>query len=477
MAAVLLATTHAALAACPSCGSSPCTISGTSTIASGDTCNYAGKDVILTGTLNGDNNAACYTVVADNLTVRGTLRARGSCINVTVSGNFKTESVSNSAATVDVRNADSTGDGVYVTCGTATINGKAINANADGDQTPFYYPSGDIDIICSGAITGTGGPITADATGGDDGGIITVVSTGSTIDLSSQLTVNGGGTFSFGGSIYVDGSGNVTVGGATNSLEAQSAQGGSAGSVEIVSGGTATINGAINVNGNGDDTDGGTISVTAAAVSTGTSWNARGDRGGDGGSIDVNADSGAGTVTTTSGSASWNVAGASATGDGGWGGGITVAALGDISLSGDMDAAGNGESASGGTIDISTTNGDLVVETVSRLEADSAGTDATDGLVYLTGCDMTIKGDVDTRNTSLDSGSNAFDYAGTFTQNTGSTMLADNDGANDVLCRCIDTSPADGVCDTPATCVSAPTFNGTVTPAASIIPVPRASCS
>src|SRR5262245_29152633 len=85
----------AAQATCPSCGTSPCTITGTTTVASGETCNYSGKDVILTGTLNGDNNAACYTVIADNLTVRGTLRARGSCINVNVSGNFKTEVVSN----------------------------------------------------------------------------------------------------------------------------------------------------------------------------------------------------------------------------------------------------------------------------------------------------------------------------------------------------------------------------------------------
>jgi hypothetical protein len=469
---LLLTALGRANAACPSCGASPCTISGTSTIGSGDTCDYTGKDVILTGTLNGDNNAACYTVIANNLTVRGTLRARGSCVNVNVSGDFKMEVVSNSAATVDVRDADSTGDGVFVTCGSATINGKEINADADGDQTPAYFPSGDIEITCSGNITGTGGPIHASATGGDDGGSITITSTGGTINLSGAMDVSGGGDFSFGGDIVVDGNGNVTVGASNHSLQAQSAQGGFAGSVEIDSGGTATVNGAINVNGNGEDTDGGSITVDAAAVSTGTSWNARGDSGGDGGSIDVSALSGAGTVTTTSGSNQWNVSGASFPDDGGWGGTISVFALSTITLNGDMDAGGHGDSASGGDIDIET-DGNITQESTSNISADSTGTDASDGTTTLVGCSMTVKGVVDTRN--LTDGTNAFDYAGTFTQNSGSNILAS--ASNDFFCRCVDTSPADGVCDTPATCASPPTLNGTVNPAATLIPVIRATCS
>src|SRR6185369_10457636 len=196
----------------------------------------------------------------------------------------------------------------------------------------------------SGAISGTGGPITANATGGDDGGTITITSTGSTINVSNQLTVNGGGSNSFGGAIWIDGHGAVTLGSATNSIEAHSAQGGQAGSVDVVSGDAVTINGAINVDGNGEDTDGGTITVADASVTTGTSWNARGDNGGEGGTIDVSADTGG--VTTSSGSASWNVTGASFPDDGGSGGTITVSAVGTVSLSGDMDAGGNGDSAS-----------------------------------------------------------------------------------------------------------------------------------
>src|SRR5262245_8316171 len=92
--ALVLGAGRPAAATCPTCSSSPCTISGTTTMASGDNCNYSGKDVILTGTLNGDNNASCYTIQADNFTVRGTLRARGSCVNVITSQNFKMEIVS-----------------------------------------------------------------------------------------------------------------------------------------------------------------------------------------------------------------------------------------------------------------------------------------------------------------------------------------------------------------------------------------------
>lgn len=470
---IVLTMASAASATCPTCSSSPCTISGNHTLAGTDVCNYTGKDVILTGTMNGDNNTGCYEIIADNFTVRGTLRARGSCVEVTVSGNFTTEVVSNSAATVDVRNADSAGDGFFLTCATAVINGKDINADADGDQSPAYFPAGDISFDCTGNITGTGGPIHANASGGDDGGAITIVTSGGLVDLSSALHVNGGGDFSFGGAIYVEASGNVTVGGANKSLEAQSAQGGFAGSIEIYSGGTATINGNMNVNGNGSDSDGGSILVDANSMTTGTTWNARGDHGGDGGTIEVTANTG--TVTTTSGTAAWNVQGASAVDDGGSGGAITVDALDDITLNGDMDAGGSGDSASGGAIAIST-EGDITVTSTSRIEADSTGTDATDGSVDFSGCTVTIDGDVDTRNTSLDSGANSIDYGGALTQGASSDLLADDDGGNACFCRCVDTTPADGVCDTPATCVNPPTLNGTVTPAMTCIPVVRPAC-
>lgn len=477
--ALVVAAVQSADAACPACGASPCTITGTHTIGSAETCNYAGKTVILSGTFNGDNNAACYTVIADNLNVRGTLRARGSCINVDVSGGeFKMEVVSNSASLVDVRNADSAGDGVTIDCATAVLNGNGINADADGDQSPAYFPAGDITITCSGNISGNGGILHADANGGDDGGIIEVTSTEGSINLGVGFHANGGGDFSFGGTITVDGLGDVTVGGATvRSLEAQPAQGGFSGEVSILSGEDITVNGSMNVSGSGEDSDGGFITVDGDSLNTGTTWNARGDNGGDGGEIDVFALDGTGTVTTTAGAASWNVQGASFPDDGGWGGFIFVSALGDVSLVGDMDAAGSGDDAFGGDIDIGT-DADITMASTSRIEADSTGTDADDGTIELTGCNMTIDGDVDTRNTNLNgpTGTNTVDYAGTFTQNSASDILADDGGGNDFSCACPDTSPQNGICDS-ATCVNSPTFGGTVTPSATVTAVFKAACS
>lgn len=470
----------AAFAQCPTCSSNPCTITGTHTIASGATCNYAGYDVTLTGTLQGDNNAACYTVIADSLTVRGTLRARSACVNVDVEGLFKTEVVSNSAATVDVRNANSSDDGVYVTCGSAIINGKDINADADGSQTPVppnpnpYWFAGTIDIECTGNISGTGGPIHAQGSGGDDAGTISLVSTGGSANFESDIHANGGGNFSFGGSIIIAADTTVTLGTGSKNIQAQGSQDGAGGSIEIVGGSTVTINGTLNVNGNGTDADAGSISVSGSSVTTGTTWNAKGDLGGDGGAIAVEATSG--TVTTTAGSASWNATGSGFSDDGGWGGEIEVSATGNVTLNGDMDAAGNGESAFGGVIVIST-DGNITQEATSRIEADSTGTDASNGFIEMSACNMTMKGDVDTRNMSLDDvGQNDFDYGGTFTQNNGSVIQADDSPGNNFYCRCVDTSPADGTCDTPNACVSPPTLNGTVNPAASIFYIARAAC-
>jgi hypothetical protein len=211
--------------------------------------------------------------------------------------------------------------------------------------------------------------------------------------------------------------------------------------------------------------------VSGAQVTTGSTWNSRGDQEGDGGFIDVSALSNPGTVTTTSASHSWNTIGGAG---GGFGGDVDVFTIGDISLTGDMDAGGNGEFASGGFITIDT-DGDITVNSGSRIEADASGTDASDGTISLTACNMTVSGDIDTRN--LDSGENDFDYAGMFTQNSGSVLLADDDGGNNFFCRCVDTSPADGVCDTPASCVNPPTLNGTVTPSATFFPLIRASCT
>jgi hypothetical protein len=485
--ALLLATTlgaapRAATAACSTaiCGTSPCTITGTTTLDSGCELDFGSKDVILTGTLQGDNNVDCYTIKAHDLTVRGTLRARGSCIVVELTGTFKTEIVSGSAARVDTRDVDSGGDGTFITAAAIVLNGRDINA----DSASGYY-GGEIYLNTpSGSISGSGGnqSLHANGSGGADGGSITVIADASSINLPGPIEVNGGGASGYGGAIYIEAATSVTMGGV---LEAHGGVDGDGGAIDVYAhGGTATFNGNLAVYGNGDTTSGGTIYVEADAVTTGTTWNARGDESGSGGSITVYAfpATGSGTITTTNGAASFDTVGGSG---GGSGGDIDIEASGSITLAGDMDAGGQGEFASAGRITLYAGSGSghtLTIQNTSRIEADSAGTDASDGYIDAWACNISIAGVLDTRNTNLSGagGFNDLTYAGTLTTASGSSVLADDVvdlGSNTIYCRCVDTSPADGICDTPATCASPPTIGGTMTPAADIVPMVMSACS
>jgi hypothetical protein len=403
--------------------------------------------------------------------VRGTLRARSSCINVEVTGNFRTAIVSNSPALVDVRNANSAGDGFFLACGTAALDGRDINADADGDQSPPYLPAGDILVACSGSISGTGGPFHAKATGGDDGGFIELTSTGGSVDLASAFDVNGGGIGSFGGQIIVTAAVDLAVGTTGRSLDAQGSQGGPGGSVDLFAGGTASINGSINVDGNGDGSDAGSIAVSASQVMTGSTWNARGAQAGWGGSISIEAfgANGSGTIVTTSGTNSFNTIG----GDGGGlGGEITLDAAGSITLAGDMDTTGQGDFSSPGGITILGGFGPgntITIQGSSRLKAIGVGPDAINGVIDISACNIVLEGVLDTRVPGLveGGGTNFLTYYGQLMSSVGSALFADDPidlGRNSITCRCVDTSPADGTCDTPASCVSPPILNGTVTP-------------
>ena len=83
---------------------------------------------------------------------------------------------------------------------------------------------------------------------------------------------------------------------------------------------------------------------------------------------------------------------------------------------------------------------------------------------------------IDTRDADV-FGNNTFASAGRFTQNSGSTISADDAFGNTVACRCVDVSPANGVCDS-ATCATNPVLNGSAIPAAvHVIPVSMPACS
>jgi hypothetical protein len=103
-------------------------------------------------------------------------------------------------------------------------------------------------------------------------------------------------------------------------------------------------------------------------------------------------------------------------------------------------------------------------------------TDAGDGFIDVSACNIDISGDLDTRNTNLDSGENDFTYSGTFISRSGSSLLAADDAGNFVYCRCVDVVDPLGRCDAPATCASAPTLGGNVNPTADVVPISLPSC-
>ena len=126
-------------------------------------------------------------------------------IVVDITGIFKTEIVSNSAARVDVRDADDSGDGVTITAASVVLNGRDINA--DGATG---FDAGFISIeATSGSVTGSGSNLSLHATGsgGGAGGSIDVSSDTSSIDLPCDFNANAGGaggTVVSGGSIALD---------------------------------------------------------------------------------------------------------------------------------------------------------------------------------------------------------------------------------------------------------------------------------
>ncbi len=470
----LLVGSEAAWGACSTaiCGASPCTITGTNVLDDACILDFGTKDVIVgTGASLETADGNSFTVLAHDLTVRGKLRARAGFITVEVTGAFKTEVVSNSLGTVDVSESGS----VDITAdGACTLNGK--NIDADGESG---FSSGDISISCA-SVTGSSA-IHCDGSGAGDGGSITIAANTGAVDLTGNLSANGGGpvdSFAWGGPIEIEAATTLTLGtsGTSKSVQAKAAGGGFAGSITLTSGGAAAIHHALNVNGGGDTSDGGEISVDASSVTATGAWSARGDDTGSGGTVSVIALTSPGTITTAS-TNSIDVPGASG---GGWGGSIDLTGIGAVTLSGDMDAGGNGESAFGGSITIEAgSNHTLTVNSTSRIEADSTGTDASDGSITMTACNISQSGALDTRNGNLDSGTNTFTYQGTMTCSAGSSTLADdpaNSGENRAYCRCVDTSPADGTCDTPLTCVSNPTCSGTVTPSLSVSPVALPAC-
>lgn len=482
---------NAAHAACPSIpcnstGGNSCTIpSGTYTIPSTDpypcTFSYPGKTVTLASgaVIKGDDIAEkCYTVTSTDLIVNGTLRAHNGCIIVNITGAYSM----GSTGVVDVTNANAT-TGPDSTAEFQLTAGGSVSLSNTIDATGASGKAGG-DISITGTTVSGSAAIHADGGsggGGGPGGSITVTTTATSgmdlnIFLNGNISADGTGSPSgnYGGYITLEALGGATYGNASGTLKTMEAKGSGGyggGEIDIIAhGGAAKVYGNLNANGNGSAWSptswGGYINVSGTSISTSSTWSVDGGTGGDGGSITALA---SGAIETTAGAMTAN--GGTSTYIGGYGGSIDVeSSSSQITLSGNMTANGAGYNASGGDIvvDAHTT---LTIQSSSTINSEVTGTNATfDGTIELSGCNVTLSGTVDTRNTSHSAGTNTLSYGGTFTANTGSSLLADPHviiggnswGLNNIRCSCA------GAC---TTCIHSPTLNGTVTPyPANIVP-------
>lgn len=461
IALIVLASSGASIAACSPTicvGGNPCTISGVKTIDNGCSLDWGpSQDVVVTGTLTTAATGHSYSLSARNLTVSGTLQARGGKLVVRTTQDFAVQVVSNSAAKIDVER-----DGFFdvQAGGAALLHGKEIS----GDGTTTTY-TGFIDVAAN-SIDVTS-PIHANSMSGNSGGVVILTATAGVV-VDAAITVNGGGSLASGGFVSVEAGGDIWM---KKSVTANGDDGGFGGDVFFIAETDARIDGDISVRGVGSQGTAGSIELIAESTTITGTWKTIGTGGG-GGDIDI-LSFGDTVLTTTS---SLSSAG-SAAGDGG---DIRIQG-GDIAAAGIITTNTAGLDSSSGSITLAADH-DLTIS--GSIEGKSSNGGLFDSEVELSACNLSITstGSVKTRNTMVGGGLSTILYAGSFSTAPGSSVMTDDlgdDGGNFVSCRCVDSSPADGVCDTnPATCASAPMTSGmSITPAITVIPIALPACS
>lgn len=450
-----------ALAACNPAicvGGNPCTISGLKVIDNGCSLDWGpNQDVVVTGTITTVAVGHSYALTARNLTVSGTLQARGGSLVVRTLQDFTVQVVGTSAAKIDVER-----DGFLdvVAGGAARLHGKDIS----GDGTATTYTAF-IDVAANSLDVTS--PIHANSMSGNSGGVIILTATtGAVIDAA--ITANGGGSLASGGLIFLQAGDDLWV---KKPLTANGDDGGFGGDISFVAESNARIDGDLSVRGVGSQGTAGSIDLIAGSTTITGAWKTIGTGGGGG---DIEIVSFGDTVLTSASSLS---SAGSAAGDGG-----DIQILGaDISAAGIITANTSGEASASGRITL-TAKHNLTVS--GSIEGKSSNGGLYDSQVDLSACNLAITstGSVKTRNTMVGGGVSSIVYAGSFSAVPGSIVMADDpvdDGGNFVFCRCVDTSPADGVCDTtPATCATAPATSGApITPSITVTPIALPACS
>ena len=271
----------------------------------------------------------------------------------------------------------------------ADAPGGVVDLDARGDLTV----TGSVNI--SGGLAEIGGSLTfgadgsiviagaVDTSGGSDGGGIDVTAIGS-LSTTSPLDARGRAAGSFGGEVFIDVGGSVTIGGKifAQGVGAIVEGGGTGGSVEITAGANLELDEVIDVSGGAPDGDAGFADFLADVdiIQKRQVFAVGGGTGGTGGIVTYDA----GRLLSLE--ALNDVSGSDTGGD------LTGTGRGELHVTADINANGDGVGGSGGSIaldgrvaGVAQVSGNITIDGTLRARGDSAG-----GSISLAGCNVTI---------------------------------------------------------------------------------------
>jgi cysteine-rich repeat protein len=281
------------------------------------------------------------------------------------------------------------------------------------------FGSRQLDVKASGSLTVAGGLMTINAgsvrleshaalrglAAGGTSGSISVTTTG---DIAVENGANGKASIDVSltdnpGQIALVAGGNIVVSGDVRA-DATSSQG-SGGVIDVTADGTVSVLGNVSARGGTTFGFGGSITISAASFTSGGSL--RVDAG-DGGDIDIESSSGSFTSTGD--------LNASAGGNYGDGGSLTLFASSNLTLGGTVNLSGAGSvvegGGTGGDVDLEATTGTVSIP--GAVDNHGAAPDGDGGEVDVyAGLDYTQSGDIISKGNGVDSCGGALDVAGT----------------------------------------------------------------
>ena len=347
------------------CTGNPCVISSDKTVTAGSTLDFGTRAVVLQKTLTMGNlpggaigsfvlKAGTFTITGDgqikgtggalasgtadiqttgNIALNGTRSTGTVRLTGTDAGTLKLTSSAGSVTATGFLNLDH--EGIPASGGSLTVNAAGAvtltgGVLADGGS---QGGGGEIEIVAGGNVTLTGG---VDLSAGEIGGGDVDITAGGSLTLG-QVTMDGGGDTGDAGFGDLTAEGPITINGVYQGRGADNGENcGDGADLDLDAGGDVTISAAIDMRARALDCSGGSMTIFGDDVFLNSLMELSSEGGeGDGGSLDVDAN----TVSVTN---TIELDG----GDGG-GGDISLAAVGNLTITGTIDARGRTSIGSG----------------------------------------------------------------------------------------------------------------------------------